>query len=170
MTTPWQELTLPGGWAKAQTPPPIASGVNALSATFSVSLPTSNPRLTITQYGGPLQIEIAAFYSEREMTAGVREYRLPQTWFRGPFLERWAYATQVHYHPALREVIRAYATRSVLAIRRSPYRDDQNPPSWYRSLLLQWKYRLLVRFHPALRAVIKRYAARIVVPPSHRPW
>ncbi len=166
MTTPWQELTLLGGWAKAQIPPPIASGVNALSATFSVSLPTSNPRLTVTQYGGPLQVEIAAFYSERGMMAGVREYRLPQTWFRGPFLERWAYTTQVHYHPALREVIRTYATRSV---RRSPYGDDQNPAGWYRSLLLQWKYRLLVRFHPVLRAVIKRYAARIVVPPSRRP-
>ncbi len=93
--------------------------------------------------------------------AGVREYRLPQTWFRGPFLERWAYATQVHYHPALREVIRAYATRSVLAIRRSPYRDDQNPPSWYRSLLLQWKYRLLVRFHRCKNTILCEHYARL---------
>jgi hypothetical protein len=29
MTTPRQELTLPGGWAKALIPLPIASGVNA---------------------------------------------------------------------------------------------------------------------------------------------
>jgi hypothetical protein len=169
MTTPWQELTLFGGWAKAQIPPPIASGVNARSATFSVSLPTSNPRLTITQYGGPPQIEIAAFSSEWEMMAGVRGHRLPQAWFRGSFLQRWTYTTQLRYHPALPGIIRAYAARRVPAIRRSQSRDDRHHPGRYRSYLSQWKYRLLVRFHPVLRAVIKMYAARIVVPPSHRP-
>jgi hypothetical protein len=168
MTTPRQELTLFGGWAKAQIPPPIASGVNARSATFSVSLPTSNPRIAITRYGRPPQIEIAAFSSERERTAEVRPYRLPQAWFSGPFLERWTYTTQVRYHPALREIIRAYALSRVPIIRRSPYRDDQHPARWYRSLLLQWKYRLLVRSNPVLSAVIKMYAARVAVPPSHR--
>jgi hypothetical protein len=168
MTTPWQELTLFGGWAKAQIPPPIASGVNARSATFSVSLPMSNPRITITQYGRPPPIGIAAFYSERERTAGVRAYRFPQTWFSGSFLERWTYTTQVHYHPALREVIRAYTASRVPAISQSRYRDDRHSLGRYRSFLLRWKYRLLVRYNPVLRAVIKMYAARVTDPPSDR--
>lgn len=168
MTTPWQELTLFGGWARAQIPPPIASGVNAHSATFSVSLLTSNPRIAITRYGRPPQIEIAAFSSDWEMTGGVREHRLPQTWFHGPFLQRWAYTAQVRYHPALPGIIRAYAARRVPAISRSRSRDDRQHPGRYRSFLSQWKYRLLVRSNAVLRAVIKMYAARVASPPSHR--
>src|SRR2546421_5162481 len=105
MTTPWQELTLFGGWARAQIPPPIESGVDLPSAIPSVSLSTSSERIAVSYDGGPSRIVAAAFDEQWSTLDGVRERRLPREWFRNSFPRRWAHTSLVHYHPALREVI-----------------------------------------------------------------
>ena len=170
MTTSWQELTLFGGWARAQIPPPIESGVDLPSATPSVSLSTSSQRITVSYDGGPSRIVATAFDEQWSPLDGVRERRLPREWFRNSFPRRWAHTPLVHYHPALREVIRAYAARRVPMAGRSRYSVGEQPLSYFHSLLSGWRYRLLVRFHPVLREVTRTYAARIVaVSPANRP-
>jgi hypothetical protein len=169
MTTPWQELTLFGGWARAQIPPPIESGVDLPSATPSVSLSTSSDTIAISYDGGPSRIVAAAFDEQWSPLNGVRERRLPREWFRNSFPQRWAHTALVHYHPALRGVIRAYAARRVPMAVRSRYSVSEQSLSYFRSLLSGWRYRLLVRFHPVLREVTRTYAARIAaVSPANR--
>jgi len=166
MTTSWQELTLPGGWAKAQIPRPIEHGVDAPSATPSVSLSTSKVRIAVVQHGGSSRIEVSALTADGSLLVGAQEGRPLHTWFRGPFGEQWAYTSLVHYRPAFRAVIRAYATRKLPVQGGLQQGSEQDAPSWYCSLLMQWKNRLLVHFHPVLHEVIALYASRIMpVPP-----
>ena len=139
MTTPWPESTLFGGWARAQIPPPIESGVDLPSATLSVSLSTNSDRITVSSEGGPSRVVVAAFDGQLGPSGGVQEHRLPREWFRSSFAQRWAYTLLVRYR------------------------------SGFRSLVSGWLYRLFVRFHPVLREVARTYAARIAaVSPSNR--
>lgn len=105
MTMPWQELKLFGGWAKAQTPPPIALGVEKPSDTLSYSI-WPNERA--------LSIEITAFASEQQVHTPYREkteYLLPPSWFRQQFAKRWTYARQMRADPRLLALIRLFTTR-----------------------------------------------------------
>ncbi len=167
MTTPWQELTLCGGWARAQIPRPIEHGVDAPSATPSVSLSTSKIRIAVKQIGDSPRVEVSALSTGGSLLVGVQEGSPLHTWFRGPFGEQWKYTSMVHYHTAFRAAIRAYAAHRFPGSRRR-LRQGSDPFAlrWYFSLFEEWKYRLLVHFHPVLRKVVERYAARIVpVPP-----
>jgi hypothetical protein len=169
MTTPWQELTLCGGWAKAQIPRSIEHGVDAPSATPSVSLSTSKIRIAVVQHGGSSRVEVAALSTDGSLLVGVQEGRPLHSWFRGPFGEQWEYTLLVRYHPAYRAVIRASAARKVPGSRRFQHGSDECAPGRYRTLFVEWTYRLLARFHPVLRKVIATYASRVAqVPPPER--
>jgi hypothetical protein len=138
MTTPWQELTLCGGWAKAQMPKPIEHGVDAPSATPSVSLSTSEIRIAVVQHGGSSRVEVAALSTDGSLLVGVQEGRPLHTWFRGPFGEQWEYTSLVRYHPAYRAVIRASATRKVPGSRRFRHGGYELAPGRYRTLFVEW--------------------------------
>jgi hypothetical protein len=182
MTTPWRELTLFGGWAKAQIPPPIESGVEASLAMPFVSIATSKPSVTVVLDRVPSGLSVYAVYSPywHPVTGAYfpGEYRYPHQWFRGPFMERWKYTTQVSFHPVLCEIIKASAARRAApTFRQRMYqasamstREQSGAPPHLRGhlrhLFVRWWYTLLVRFHPVLRELVKTYAARItpVVP------
>ncbi len=169
MTTSWQESTLCGGWAKVQIPRPIEHGVDAPSATPSVSPSTSKIRIAVVQYRGSSRVEVSVFPAGRSLLAEMQEGRPQYSWFRGPFVEQWKYTSLIHYHPAYRAVIRAYAAQKVPVTVRSQHGIDEFAPGLYRTLFVEWKYRLLVRFHPVLREVIATYASRVAqVPPPER--
>lgn len=84
MTTPWQELTLCGGWARAQIPRPIEHGVEAPSATPSASLSTSKIRITVERTGGSSLIEVTARTIDGSVLAGTQEGSPLHTCFVGP--------------------------------------------------------------------------------------
>lgn len=177
MTTPWRELTLFGGWAKAQIPPPIESGVEASLAMPFVSIARNKPYVIIVPDHVPSELSVYAVYSSygHPVTEAYfpGEYRYPLQWFRGPFVERWKYTTQVHFHPVLCEIIKASAARRAaptfrqrryLASAMSTREQSKAPPhlrGHLRHLFVRWWYTLLVRFHPVLRELVNMYAARI---------
>jgi hypothetical protein len=169
MTTPWQESTLCGGWARVQIPRPIEHGVEAPSASPSASLSTSKIRMTVERTGGSSRVEVSARTIDGSLLAGTQEGSPLHTWFRGPFGGQWSYTSVVYFHPALRAAVLDNAAHRFPGLRRRLRREsDPFALQWYFSLLAEWKYRLLMHFHPVLRKVVERYAARIV-PISPRP-
>jgi len=60
-----------------------------------------------------MRVEVAALSTDVRLLVGVQEGRPLHTWFRGSFGAQWEYASLVHFHPVLREVVARYASRIV---------------------------------------------------------